>query len=205
MSRYTGPRNKIAKRYNVNLWGRFKDPLVSTKKGQGKAPFRRPKRRTIYALRLEEKQKLRYYYGVIRESQFRSYFLKAKKTKGNTGISFLRLLESRLDVLIYRMNLVSTIFGARQLVAHGHIKVNGKKVDIPSYIVSPDEVISITEKTSKIPMIADYAEYPERLVPEYVTFDRTKLEGKMIRLPERDEIVYPFVLEEQLIIEYYSR
>ena len=201
MSRYTGPRNKIAKRFDVNLWGRRRDPLAT----EQRTMRRRRSKKSNYGVRLDEKQKLRYYYGVIREKQFRMYFKRAKKVHGNIGNAFLILLESRLDVVVFRMNFLPTIFAARQFVSHGHIRVNGKKVDVASYMVQEGDKITLSETGKVMPVIVEYLTDPERDTPDYVSFDGKTMEGSFVRKPVRDEIMYPFVLKESLIVEYYSR
>ena len=201
MSRYTGPRNKIAKRFDVNLWGRRRDPLAT----EQRTMRRRRSKKSNYGVRLDEKQKLRYYYGVIREKQFRKYFHQAKKVHGNIGSAFLVLLESRLDVVVFRMNFLPTIFAARQFVSHGHIKVNGRKVDVASYMVKEGDKLTLSETGKVMPVIVEYLADPERDTPDYVSFDAKTMEGLFVRQPVRDEIVYPFVINESLIVEYYSR
>jgi small subunit ribosomal protein S4 len=166
---------------------------------------RRRGKKSNYGVRLDEKQKLRYFYGVIREKQFRKYFQQAKKVHGNIGNAFLTLLERRLDVVVYRMNFLPTIFAARQFVSHGHIRVNGKKVDVASYMLKEGDKITLSEKGKSMGAVAEYLADPERDTPDYVTFDAKALEGEYVRLPVRDEISYPFTLNESLIVEYYSR
>ncbi len=201
MSRYTGPRNKIAKRFDVNLWGRRRDPLAT----EQRTMRRRRGKKSNYGVRLDEKQKLRYYYGVIREKQFRMYFKQAKKVHGNIGSAFLVLLESRLDVVVFRMNFLPTIFAARQFVSHGHIRVNGQKVDIASYMVKEGDKITLSDTGKAMPLITEYLADPERDTPDYVNFDAKTMTGEFVRKPVRDEIMYPFTLNESLIVEYYSR
>ena len=199
MSGYIGAKNKVAKRFAVNLWGKSRNPL-SNKKG-----FRVTKKKSEYGIRLDEKQKLKFFYGGIREKQFSSYYKKAKKKGGNLGNTFLQLLECRLDVLVYRLNLAPTIFAARQLVSHGHIKVNDQKVDISSFTVKPKDTIEIKEKSKELGLIQASIKSTERTIPSYVSLDSSKLTGILERIPERENIVYPFVLNESLIIEFYSK
>ncbi|OHD62759.1 MAG: 30S ribosomal protein S4, partial [Spirochaetes bacterium GWF1_41_5] len=165
MSRYTGPRNRISRKFGINLWGRAKNPLEKKKSSPGKAPGRKVMKKSDYGIQLDEKQKLRYYYGCISEKQFRNTFKKALQLKGDTGEEFLGLLESRLDVAVYRMNFVPTIFAARQFVNHGHFMVNGKKVNIPSFRLKPGDVISVREKSRKNSIIQSHIESPERDIP----------------------------------------
>ena len=202
MSGYQGPKNKIAKRYRVNLWGRPNDPMARLKSVSFQKKMRK---RSEYSLRLNEKQKLKYFYGGIREKIFKNYYVKARKVGGNIGSNFLKLLERRLDTVIYRMNFVPTIFASRQIVSHGHVLVNGKRVNIPSYLVKENDEISLREKSKEIPLICSHVEHPERDLPNYFSFDANQLQGKVERLPEREEIYYPFILNESLIVEFYSR
>ncbi|BBM88947.1 30S ribosomal protein S4 [Spirochaetota bacterium] len=199
MAGYSGPKNKIAKRFNVNLWGRSVSPL-----GTKNTPSR-GRKKSDFALQLEEKQKLRYFYGGIRERQFKRYFKEAKRQGGNIGNNFLTLLEKRLDVAVYRLNIAVTIFAARQFVSHGHILVNGKRVNIPSYSLKDGDEISVKEKSRSLPLIQSHINEPERSIPPYVFIDSQTLTGKFERLPEREEISYPFQLNEALVIEFYSK
>ncbi len=205
MSSNFGPKNKIAKRFRVNLWGRPRDPLAKKKESGGGSFQKRTRKKSEYGLRLDEKQKLKFFYGSIREHQFNHYYKKAKQKGGNIGNNFILLLEKRLDVIVYRMNLVPTIFAAKQIVSHGHILVNEKKINICSYLVKKDDVIRIKGKSKEIPLIKTHLEHPEREVPLYLTLDSQKISGKLDRLPEREDIYYPFELNESLIIEFYSR
>jgi len=150
---------------------------------------------------LLEKQKLRFMYGVL-ERQFRRYFERAQRARGNTGERLLQLLETRLDNLVYRLGFAPTIWAARQLVVHGHIQVNGRKVDRPSYQVRPGDVIAVREKSRRIPMIQESLESAQR-VPDYLSVEPEKFQGTLLRVPARDEI--PVDVEESLIVEFYSR
>lgn len=200
MARYTGPSWKLARRLNFSI-------LESGKELQRRpyAPGQHGKGRRIklseYGLQLQEKQKVRHMYGV-NEKQFRRTFEKAKKVDHIHGHGFLYLLESRLDNLVYRMGLANTRRGARQLVNHGHITVDGKKVDIPSYSVKPGQVIGVKEKSRNHKAMKEALENRVHL-PEYVTFDDNKLEGTYVRLPERNELNQE--INESLIVEFYNK
>ena len=152
------------------------------------------------------KQKLKCHYGYITKKQFRNLFFKASKLKGNTSENLIELLERRLDAAIYRMKFVTTIFAARQFVSHGHIKVNGKKVTIPSYSLKDGDVIEVKEKKSKeVPIVLEAISSTERDTPEYLSVDYDKMKGTFHKGPKPDEVPYPVVMEPNLVIEYYSR
>lgn len=200
MARYTGPKFKLSRRLGISLSGTGKElnkrPYPPGQHGPGQ-------RRKIsgYGLQLQEKQKLRHMYG-LNEKQFRNLFDKASKMAGIAGENFMILLESRLDNLVYRLGLSNSRAGARQLVAHGHITVNGKKVDIPSYSVVPGDVIGLREKSRNLSTIKEALE-GRNYLPDYVEFNEQAMEGKYSRLPERSELAPE--IEEQQIVEFYSR
>ncbi len=199
MSRYTGPKHKLARRVGVSLSGTGKDMKRPFPPGQHGQNQRR--KVSEYGLQLNEKQKLRHMYG-LSEKQFANLFVKASKMHGVSGENFMILLESRLDNLTYRLGFSSTRQGARQLVNHGHLLVNGSKVDIPSYTCKPGDVIALREKSRKIAIVKESLE-GRNFLPEYLTFDDKKFEGTYTRLPERAEL--PQEVNEKLIVEYYSR
>lgn len=199
MARYTGPKHKLSRRVGISLSGTGKELKRPYPPGQH-GPGQR-KKLSEYGLQLNEKQKLRHMYG-LNEKPFANLFVKASKMTGVVGENFMILLESRLDNLVYRMGLAHTRHGARQLVNHGHITVNGKKVDIPSYQVQVGDVISIRERSRNLVVIKEALE-DRNYLPDYVTFDDKALEGKFVRLPERSEL--PQEINEKLIVEYYSR
>lgn len=200
MARYTGPIWKKSRRYGISLSGTGKElerrPYIPGQHG----PTQR-KKLSEYGLQQQEKQKLRFMYG-LNERQFRRTFDDAGKMKGVHGENFMILLESRLDNLVYRLGFARTRRQARQLVNHGHITVNGKRVDIASYRVKPGEVIGLREKSRNLDIVKDAIE-TNTFVPEYLTFDENKLEGTYNRLPERSEL--PPEITEALIVEFYSR
>jgi len=199
MARYTGPKHKLSRRVGISLSGTGKEmkrPYAPGQHGPGQR-----KKLSEYGLQLNEKQKLRYMYG-LSEKQFANLFVKATKLHGVVGENFMVLLESRLDNLVYRLGLARTRYQARQIVNHGHITVNGKKVDIPSYHVTVGDVIGVREKSQNLTIIKAALE-DRNYLPEYVSFDEKALEGKYVRLPERSEL--PQEVNEKLIVEYYSR
>lgn len=200
MARYTGSVWKKSRRLGISLTGTGKE-LDKRPYAPGQHGPNQRKKLTEYGLQLQEKQKLRFMYGV-NERQFRTLFNKASKIKGVHGENFMILLESRLDNIVYRLGLARTRRQARQLVNHGHIIVDGSRVDIPSYIVKPGQTIGVREKSQKLAIIAEALE-ANAFVPEYLTFDADKLEGNYSRYPERTEL--PAEINEALIVEWYSR
>ena len=200
MSRYTGPKWKISRRTGFSIL-ETGDELAKRPYAPGPQGALKKKKLSEYGKQLQEKQKVRHMYGV-NERQFRNTFEHAKKCDGVTGASFLFLLESRLDNIVYRMGLSRTRSGSRQLVNHGHILVDGNKVDIPSYRVKPGQVISVKETSRSLKVIKESLE-TLHTIPAYVTFDNEKLEGTYVRLPERSELSSE--IDESLIVEYYNR
>lgn len=200
MSRYTGPANKKSRRVGFSTLENGKD-LAKRPYKPGQHGQDRKAKASNYSIQLNEKQKVKFTYG-LNEKQFRLLFNKVGKMQGIHGENFLRLLESRLDNIVYRMGLSRTRRGARQIVNHGHILVNGKKVDIPSYMVKPGDVISVKESSKDHKAIKEALEAINNTV-EFVTFDKNKLEGTYVRLPERSELSSD--INEALIVEFYSR
>lgn len=200
MARFTGSTWKKSRRLGISLSGTGKElakrPYVPGQHG----PTQR-KKLSEYGLQLQEKQRLRFLFG-MNEKQFRKLFDKAGKLQGLHGENFMKLLASRLDAVVYSLGLATTRRQSRQLVNHGHILVDGKRVDIPSYSVKPGQVISVREKSANLAIIAEAID-ASNFVPEYLTFDADKKEGTFVRLPERSEL--PAEINEQLIVEFYSR
>ena len=202
MARYIGPKSKIARKFGEAIYG--EDKVLSKKNyPPGQHGVNRRKKTSEYGMQLREKQKAKYTYGVL-ERQFRNLFDKAARTKGITGEVLLQLLESRLDNVVYRVGFASSRAEARQLVGHGHFEVNGKRVDIASYLLKAGDEIAICEKAKASDKIKAVVEANSaRPVPEWITVDREKLTAKVIVLPNREQIEAP--VEEQLIVEFYSR
>jgi len=201
MARYTGPKNKLSRRYGQVLNGM---PVFDIAKRPYRAGMHGQKRTkpSEYKILLEEKQKLRFSYGVILEKQFKRYVDKATKMKGPTGEILMQLLETRLDNIVMRMGFSSTIFGARQLVTHGHILVNSFKVDIPSYRLFPGDIITLKEKSRKIPAVEEAMKnWVDAL--SYIKRDKDSFDGELTEIPERKAIPVP--VNEIMIVEYYSR
>jgi len=157
-----------------------------------------------FGIQLAAKQKLKGYYGNITERQFRRYYAEAVRRRGDTSENLIALLERRLDAVIYRMKFVPTVFAARQFVNHGHIKVNGKRVNIPSYLVKDGDVIEVKEKSRELPLVLDAVESPERDLPDYVNVNFKKMQGQFLRAPKLADVPYPIQMEPNLVIEFYS-
>jgi small subunit ribosomal protein S4 len=199
MSRYTGPKFKLSRRLGISLSGTGKELKRPFPPGQHGANQRR--KISGYGLQLMEKQKLRHMYG-LNEKQFRNMFDKAAKMQGISGENFMVLLESRLDNLVYRLGLSNSRAGARQLVAHGHVTVDGKKVDIPSYTLAPGQAIGLREKSKALSAIKD-ALGNRNFTADYLEFNDQSMEGKYVRYPDRSEL--PPEIDEKQIVEFYSR
>jgi len=206
MTKRITAKYKIDRRLGCNLWGRPKSPFNqrNSRPGQHGAMGQRRKL-SEYGIQLFAKQKLRFYYGDITEKQFRKIYDKASNIKGDTSEILIELLERRLDAIVYRMKFVPTIFAARQLVNHGHVKVNGKRVNIPSYTVKDGDEISIKEQSKQINLIQEAIVSQEREIPEYLEVDTKDLKGRFLRAPLMHDVPYPVTMEPNLVIEYYSR
>jgi small subunit ribosomal protein S4 len=196
---------KISRRLGVSLWGNAKDPFNKRGYAPGQHGVAKRKKTSDYGTQLREKQKLRGYYANITERQFRKIYTEASRRKGDTGENLIGLLESRLDTVVYRMGLVATPFAARQFVSHGHVRVNGKKVNIPSYNVQEGDVIEIKEKSKQMAVVMEMIANPERSVPEYIEFDNKEMKAKFVRVPKLAEVPYPTVMQPNFVIEFYSR
>lgn len=197
-------KHKIDRRLGVNLWGRAKSPVNAREYGPGQHGQRRRKP-TDYGVQLMAKQKLKGYYGNIGEKQFKKYYQEAIRRRGDTGQNLIGILECRLDALIYRMKFAPTVFGARQLINHGHVMVNGRRHNIASAMMKIGDVIELREKSRTIPQVMEAMASAERDIPEYVTVDEAKFKGSINAIPELSDVPYPVQMEPNLVIEYYSR
>ncbi len=204
MTKRLASKYKINRRLRVNLWGRPKSPINRREYGPGEHGQRRFKL-SDFGLQLQAKQKLKGYYGNIGERQFRKYYREAVRRRGDTSENLIALLECRLDAVVYRMKFVPTVFAARQFVNHGHVLVNGRRVNIPSYLVKEGDLIEVKEKSREMPLVLEAIESPERDVPDYVEVDYSKMKGTFIRTPKFADVPYPVQMEPNLVIEYYSR
>ncbi len=204
MSKREQSKYKINRRLGVNLWGRPKRPVNKREYGPGQHGQRRRKP-SDYGIQLAAKQKLKGYYGNIGEKQFRKYYEEAQRRRGDTGENLVGLLERRLDAVVYRAKLVPTVFAARQFVNHGHIKVNGRRVTIPSYQVNEGDVIEIKAKSRELPLVLEGLESNERDLPDYLELDEKDLKVTFVRQPKLADVPYPVQMEPNLVIEFYSR
>jgi small subunit ribosomal protein S4 len=203
-NRRTVSKHKISRRMGESLWGSDKCPTNTNPAAPGQHGARRRKL-TDYGIQLREKQKLKGYYGNITEKQFRLIFAEAARLKGDTSENLIGVLESRLDAIVYRMNLVSTVFAARQLINHKHVLVNGKLVNIPSYRCKPGDKIELREKARTMPQVIEAQEKMQREIPEYMKYDPAKFTGEFIRIPGLDEVPYATQMNPNLVVEFYSR
>ena len=198
-------KHKADRRLKVNLWGRPKSPFNSRNYPPGQHGKAKKGKPSDYGTQLEAKQKMKFYYGNMNERQFRNVYLRAMQKKGNTSENLIGFLERRLDTVVYRAKFAITVFAARQLINHGHIKVNGKKVDIPSYLVKTDDTIEVKDKSKKIIAITGALTTKERDVPDYIQSDEKNKIAKLTRVPSFSEVPFPTIMEPNLVIEYYSR
>ena len=204
MSKRISSKYKINRRLAVNLLGRPKSPFNRRDYPPGQHGQRRRKV-SDFGTQLRAKQKLRGYYGNIGEKQFRRIYAEAVQAKGDTSEQLIGLLERRLDIIVYRMLFVPTVFAARQLINHGHVMVNGKRVNIASYRVREADEIEIRQKSKQHPVVLESIQTPERDVPDYIDIDFEKLKGTFVRIPTLADVPYPVQMEPNLVIEYYSR
>ena len=205
MSKRIKSKHKVDRRLGVNLWGRPKSPFNKRAYGPGQHGQRASAKPSDYKIQLQAKQKLKAYYGNINERQFRNIYRKASMLKGDTSENLIGLLERRLDAVIYRAKFATTIFSSRQLINHGHVKVNGKKVNISSYMVKEEDTVEIRDKSKQLAIIDIALANKEREAPEYIQLDEKNKKFKFIRIPKFEEVPYPIVMEPNLVIEYYSR
>ena len=205
MTKRLESKHKVDRRLKVNLWGRPKSPFNSRNYPPGQHGKTKRGKTSDYGSQLEAKQKLKFYYGNMNERQFRNLYRKALQKKGNTTENLVGFLERRLDTVIYRAKFATTVFSARQLINHGHIKVNGKKVNIASYLVKEKDTIELKEKSKELVVIAGALVSKERDVPDYIQMDEKNKTAKFIRVPKFSEVPYPTIMEPSLVIEYYSR
>ncbi len=204
MTKRIRAKYKIDRRLRCNLWGRPKSPYNRRDYGPGLHGQRRRKQ-SDFGTQLQAKQKLKGFYGNIGERQFRRYYAEASRRKGDTSENLIGLLERRLDAVIYRMKFVPTVFSARQFVNHGHILVNGRRVNIPSFRVKEGDVIEVKEKSRELPLVLDAVASPERDLPDYMEVDHNKMRGTFIRQPVLADVPYAVQMEPNLVIEFYSR
>jgi len=204
MSKRVKSKYKINRRLGCNLWGRPKSPFNRREYGPGQHGQRRRKP-SDFGTQLSAKQKLKGYYGNIGEKQFRRYYQEALRRKGDTGENLVEVLERRLDAVVYRSKFVPTVFASRQFVNHGHIQVNGQRVNIPSYQVKDGDKIQVKAKSRDLDLVLQGAESPEREVPDYIEVNYKDMSAVFTRAPKLADVPYPIQMEPNLVIEYYSR
>ncbi|BBK31129.1 SSU ribosomal protein S4P [Stella humosa] len=204
MTKRAESKHKIDRRLGINLWGRPKSPVNKREYGPGQHGQRR-KKPSDYGTQLMAKQRLKGYYGNIGERQFRRIYEEAVRRRGDTGENLIELLERRLDAVVYRMKYVPTVFASRQFVSHGHVTVNGKRVNIPSYIVKDGDVIAVKEKSRQLVIVLEAVALAERDVPDYVSVDHGKMTGTFVRAPKLADVPYPVQMEPNQVVEFYSR
>jgi len=205
MSKRIQAKYKIDRRMGENIWGRPKSPVNRREYGPGQHGQRRKGKLSDFGTQLRAKQKLKGYYANITEKQFRRYYAEAIRLRGDSGENLVGLLERRLDAVVYRAKFAPTPFAARQFVNHGHVTVNGRRVNIPSYLVKPGDVIEVRESSKQLVIVLEAVQLAERDVPEYVEADHTKMVAKFVRVPTLSEVPYAVQMEPNLVIEFYSR
>ncbi|MGE0733763.1 MAG: 30S ribosomal protein S4 [Alphaproteobacteria bacterium] len=198
-------KHKITRRLSANLWGRAKSSVNKREYAPGQHGQSRRRKLSDYGIQLQAKQKLKGYYGNITERQFRRLYQEAARRRGDTGENLVELLERRLDTVVYRMKFVPTVFAARQFINHGHIQVNGKRVNISSYRVKDGDAIQVKEKSQQVPIVLEAAEAPDRDVPGYMQVDPKAYKGSFVRAPKLADVPYPVKMEPNLVVEFYSR
>jgi small subunit ribosomal protein S4 len=205
MTKRTSSKYKIDRRMGENIWGRPKSPVNRREYGPGQHGQRRKGKLSDFGEQLRAKQKLKGYYGDLTEKQFRRIYTEAERLRGDTGEALVGLLEQRLDAVVYRAKFVPTVFAARQFVNHGHVLVNGKKVNIPSYRVKEGDVVEVREKSKQMELILGAVQSGERDVPEYIEVDHSKLTARFVRVPLLGDVPYPVQMEPNLVVEFYAK
>ncbi|MGR4000898.1 MAG: 30S ribosomal protein S4 [Alphaproteobacteria bacterium] len=204
MTKRIRSKSKIERRLGENLWGRPKSPYNKRPHPPGQH-WQRRRKQTDFGLQLQGKQKLKGYYGNISERRFRRYYQEAARMRGDTGECLIELLERRLDTIVYRAKLASTVFAARQLINHGHILVDGKRVKIPSLSVKDGSTVNVRNKSRGLAIVLEATALPERDAPAYIEVDHKEMSAKFIHAPKLSDVPYPVRMEPNLVIEYYSR
>ena len=205
MTKRTAAKYKIDRRMGENIWGRPKSPVNRREYGPGQHGQRRKNKLSDFGTQLRAKQKLKGHYGDLTEKQFRRIFAEAERIRGDTGENLIGLLERRLDTIVYRAKFVPTPFAARQFVNHGHVSVNGRRVNIPSYQVKEGDVVQVRDKSRQMALVLEAIGSPERDVPEYLSVDHSKLTAEFVRTPTLSDVPYAVVMEPNLVVEYYAK
>ncbi|MBN9533515.1 MAG: 30S ribosomal protein S4 [Alphaproteobacteria bacterium] len=205
MSKRSTSKYKLDRRMGESVWGRPKSPVNKRSYGPGQHGQRRAKKLSDYGTQLQAKQKLKGYYGNITEKQFRRYYQEAVRKPGDTGENMIGLLERRLDAVVYRAKFVPTPFAARQLVSHGHVKVNGRRVTVASFLVKEGDLVELTAKARDMALVIEAAKSAERDTPDYIDADHGKMAAKFLRTPKLGDVPYAAQMQPSLVVEFYSR
>ncbi|MCY4152831.1 MAG: 30S ribosomal protein S4 [Aestuariivita sp.] len=205
MTKRTSAKYKIDRRMGENTWGRPKSPVNRREYGPGQHGQRRKGKLSDFGIQLRAKQKLKGYYGDLTEKQFRRIFAEAERQRGDTGENLIGLLERRLDAVVYRAKFVATVFAARQFVNHGHILVNGKRVNIPSYRVNEGDHIEVRERSKQLATVFEATQLAERDPPAYMEVDHNKMVATFVRTPVLGDVPYPVMMEPNLVVEFYAK
>ncbi|SDR37321.1 30S ribosomal protein S4 [Pseudovibrio sp. Tun.PSC04-5.I4] len=205
MSKRQSAKYKLDRRMGENIWGRPKSPANRREYGPGQHGQRRKGKLSDFGVQLRAKQKLKGYYGNISEKQFRKTYDEASRQRGDTSENLIGLLECRLDAVVYRAKFVLTVFAARQFINHGHVNVNGRRVNIGSYMCKPGDVVEVREKSKQLTMVLEAVQSAERDVPDYIDADSHKLTATFARVPSFGDVPYPVQMEPNLVVEFYSR
>ena len=205
MSKRQASKHKIDRRMGENIWGRPKSPVNKREYGPGQHGQRRKGKLSDFGIQLKAKQKLKGYYANVSERQFSTVYKEASRMKGDTSENLIGLLERRLDAIIYRAKFVPTMFAARQFVSHGHVKVNGRRVTIPSMRIKAGDALELTAKAKELAVVLEAVQLAERDVPDYVEVDHKAMTAKLVRVPALADVPYPVQMEPHFVVEYYSR
>jgi small subunit ribosomal protein S4 len=205
MTKRIDAKHKIDRRLGENIWGRPKSPVNRREYGPGQHGQRRKGKMSDFGTQLRAKQKVKGYYGNISEKQFRRYYHEALRLKGDSGENLIGLLERRLDAVVYRAKFVATVFAARQFINHGHVKVNGRRVNIGSYQLKVGDVVEVKDSSRELAVVLEATQLPERDTPDYIEVDHKKMTAKFVRVPALSDVPYPVQMEPSLVIEFYSR
>ncbi|HEX5778448.1 MAG TPA: 30S ribosomal protein S4 [Xanthobacteraceae bacterium] len=205
MSKRSSVKHKLDRRMGENIWGRPKSPVNRREYGPGQHGQRRKGKLSDFGVQLRAKQKLKGYYANISEKQFRNIYAEASRMRGDTGAHLIGLLERRLDAVVYRSKFVPTVFAARQFVSHGHVRVNGKRVTVPSMRLKVGDVVEVRDRSRELPLVLEAKQSTERDLPDYIEVDHNKMTAKMSRIPVLTDVPYPVQMEPNLVVEFYSR
>jgi small subunit ribosomal protein S4 len=205
MTKRASTKYKLDRRMGENIWGRNKSPVSKRAYGPGQHGQRKSRKLSDYGTQLHAKQKLKGYYGNINERQFRRYYEEAARRTGDTGEHMIGLLERRLDSIVFRAKFVPTPFAARQLVSHGHVAVNGRRVTIPSYLVKEGDTLELRTKAKDMALVLEAVKNTERDVPDYIEANHSKMTAKFLRTPKLSDVPYAVQMQPSLVVEFYSR